>query len=1223
MTQTVRLIILSLLALALVVFAFNVPIDGQDGAGLSRFIGRFHVLVLHFPVTLLLLAPALALLARLEKFKSLRPTVPLIWWLGSGAVFITVTMGLLLAANEGYAIDEVRSHMLGGISVALLAFLCTALATSSLNTRLKKIAYAGASTSLTLVIFIAAHAGGNLVHGETYLTRFAPEPVRSWLEPPTEVLALNQVDDSHYLEKIRPILQQNCFDCHGPDNQKAGVQLDILDPDFVNGHDAPHWHAALDMINSGEMPPKKKAPLSTEDRRLLVDWMTQGIEIAKQNKKDDYNTRLRRLSKSQYKYSLQDLLNVNVEFDKDLPDDPLSELGFSNNGELLQSSVLHLQTFEKIAREALDKAIAPAAKPDVHHYRVSFGKNIGAGQKHTKSVGYLDVTIPVDDFKVEMFDRNGNGTPLEGEQAAKILKYFSVSLRGSSRNDFVVEEDGIVLFSAKPHVEAAIAGRPGAWNAPSPNLSVQIKDQYPMQGDFAVRVKAQPVLHMSKAKPTALAWSGTPQVQLDSQGEPLKGPDKTTVVEAAKANKKVGFKFSDKQKSVLIPDGKAKNEAAFFVHSHKQRAQFYQLDLVHSAGQSGKNYPIEVKVGSLKKIKTQLNTQAVRQNGRQVTSLGILYLHQGRQTVTLTANKNFPGLSHLVLTPLTQEQVIANNLQPDVLTKPISQQRKPALIPYMGTRTDDGVDYKHFAPATVLNPSQPESEIYTFIGRMENMPIPMHGTVGDRITSSSLKVGVWNQDLVKSSNQAGSAIKVEYIEFEAPYYPQWPMPSHRQIFANKKAGESEPDYAKRVIHQFAERAFRRPLKAQETDRFYQLWQLYSEQFLRFEDSIKEALVAILCSPRFLYLAEPETQIAKQTPPAWLQKLQQILGINFAHAEQNKPLVDDYSLASRLSYFLWNSSPDEGLLARAKDGNLVANLSQEVDRMLDQGDKTSRFVNQFVYEWLRLDRQQMQNVDVQTYPDYTRFVKADMQQQTQAFFAYLLTENKSILNIIDSDFLMLNQNLAEFYGISGVQGNAFRPVPKGQDSVRGGLITQGAFLTGHGDGIHSHPVKRAVWLKSKIMGDEPPPPPPNVPEIDPDTPGFAELTLKQQLELHRDKDSCRDCHAKIDPYGVVFEGFDGVGRTRTEFKGKAIDTFSVMPDGTELTGVTDLKNYLTQNQEQVVKSLIKHLYSYALGKDVSFHDSDELEAIYQKVKDDNYQMQSLIKAIVQSPSFIQV
>lgn len=1220
MSQTVRLIVLSLFALIVVFIAFSVPINGQDGDGLSRFFGRFHVLVLHFPVTLLLLAPALALLARFKKFNTLRDVVPLIWWLGSAAVLITVCMGLFLAANEGYAIDEVRTHMLGGISVALLAFFCTALANSSLNAKWQKLAYTGGSASLTLVIFVAAHAGGNLVHGETYLTRFAPEPIRAWLEPPAESLALNQVDDSHYLEKVRPILEQNCFACHGADTQKAGVQLDILDPDFINGHDAPRWHAALDMINSGEMPPKKKAPLSAEDRRLLVDWMTQGIDIAKQNKKGKSETSLRRLSKNQYKYSLQDLLNVNVEFDKDLPDDPLSELGFSNNGELLQSSVLHLQTFEKTAREALNKAIAPAEKPAIHHYRVSFGKNIGVGQKHTKSAGYLDVTIPVDDFKVEMFDRDGNGTPLQGEQAAEILKYFSVSLRGSSRNDFVVEDDGLVLFSAKPHLEAAIAGRPGAWNAPSPNLSVQIKDQYPMQGDFALRVKAQPVLDMSKAKPTVIAWSGTPQVQLNSQGEPLKGPDKTTVVKAVKANKKVGLKFSDEKKSALIPDGKAQNEATFFVHSHKQRAQFYQLDLVHNAGQSGKNYPIEVKVGSLKKIKAQLNTQAVRQNGRQVTSLGMLYLHQGRQTVTFTANKDFPGLSHLVLTPLTQEQVIANNLRPDVLTKPISQQRKPALIPYMGTRTDDGVDYKHFAPATVLNPSQTESEIYTFIGRMENMPIPMHGTVGDRITSSSLKVGVWNQDLVKNAQQAGSAIKVEYIEFEAPYYPQWPMPSHQQIFSQKKAGESQAEYAKRVIHQFAERAFRRPLEDEETERFYQLWQLNKNQFPRFEDSIKDALVAILCSPRFLYMAEPAEQIAKHTPPAWLQKLQSILGINLAHASTDRPLVDDYSLASRLSYFLWNSSPDEPLLKKAKNGDLATQLDQEVERMLQDEQKVSRFINQFAYEWLRLDRQQMQNVDVQTYPDYTRFVKADMKKQTEAFLHYLLSQNKSILNIIDSDFLMLNQNLAEFYGIDGVTGNQFRPVPKAANSVRGGLITQGAFLTGHADGIHSHPVKRAVWLKSKILGDEPPPPPPNVPEIDPETPGFAELTLKQQLELHRDKDSCRDCHAKIDPYGVVFEGFDGVGRTRTEFKGKAIDSFSIMPNGTELNGVSDLKNHLKQNQEQVVKSLIKHLYSYALGKDVSFHDSEELDAIYQSVKDQNYQMQSLIKAIINSPSF---
>lgn len=256
-----------------------------------------------------------------------------------------------------------------------------------------------------------------------------------------------------------------------------------------------------------------------------------------------------------------------------------------------------------------------------------------------------------------------------------------------------------------------------------------------------------------------------------------------------------------------------------------------------------------------------------------------------------------------------------------------------------------------------------------------------------------------------------------------------------------------------------------------------------------------------------------------------------------------------------------------------------------------------------------------------YPDFTRFVKQDMAKETYNFIYYVLDENKSILNFIDSDFAMLNQNLAEFYGIDGVIGNNFRPVSIPREKNRGGLLSQGAFLTGHSDGVHAHPIKRAVWLKEKILGDTPPPPPPNVPELDPETPGFENLTLKEQLELHRNKASCIDCHLKIDPYGVVFENYDAVGRFHEKFKGSLIDSKSILPDGTEVEGIKGIKEYiLTKKKDAFTKSLVEHLFAYALGRDVSFSDEKELNTIVEKVKAKDFKFQSVIEEIILSESF---
>ncbi len=520
----------------------------------------------------------------------------------------------------------------------------------------------------------------------------------------------------------------------------------------------------------------------------------------------------------------------------------------------------------------------------------------------------------------------------------------------------------------------------------------------------------------------------------------------------------------------------------------------------------------------------------------------------------------------------------------------------PSIRAFIGSRTDDGLDYDTYDVSKEVKSEIGNFSTYEFQGRLENLPLPVYNPSEKSELASTMIVGLWNDNLVKSKGDTGPPLLIKTIELEAPYHPVWPPKSHTNIFFDSPNKNNKEVYTAEVLSKFIENAFRRPLLEGELERYLSFWKETKDNFDRYEDGVKEVLVAILCSPNFLYLLETE----KATPDT---------------------KTDEYYLASKMSYFLWNSPPDEKLVTLADQGKLKEELSKELPRMV-KSPKIWKMIEAFTYDWLRIDRLKGMSANMSLYPDFTRFVKEDMAQETYSFVHHILEDNLSILNFVDSDFAMLNQNLAEFYGIKGIKGNEFRVVALPSKENRGGLLSQGAFLTGHSDGVHAHPIKRAVWLKEKILGDPPPPPPPNVPELDPETPGFDKLTLKEQLDLHRNKASCIDCHLKIDPYGVVFENYDAVGRYQKLAKNRPIDSKSTLPDGTEVNGVKGIKEYiLNEKKLEFTKSLVEHLYAYALGRDIGFSDEKELDGIVQNVIAEDYKFQSVLEQIIVSESFL--
>ncbi|MAD33400.1 MAG: hypothetical protein CMJ88_06545 [Planctomycetes bacterium] len=995
-----------------------------------------------------------------------------------------------------------------------------------------------------------------------------------------------------YHKEIAPLLAKHCFQCHGDEDQEGDMQLNILDPEMRAPADAEGWFAALDVINAGEMPPEDEPQFSADERRKVVAWLTESLKRAADRQKGERVVVLRRLTREQYTNSLQDLLGVPIDFAQTLPEDGKAKNGFSNNGEVLQASPLHLDNYQQIARAGLAEAIA-GEKPEVTHYRVTFGKGRGKGKVAGRTGGYQSVPLNPDDFTVEILsgDADVAGESEAARQAReRVQRKISVGLRGSGQERFRSVDEGMILLSALPHRERV----PQAWQGPSPNLKLEMQRVWPERGDFAMRVKASRG-YLPPLRKQLLVRLDEPAAQARWQQGRLVAAADALVVPAQQTDQR---KNLEQRGAFLRPLDVPKDSKAR-VRLDLPRDGFYQLDLVHPPVNPDAMPSVRLRAAGHHLDQRLQLTQEQLEQPRLTTSLGVIGMRKGRHHVDV-GGKFFVGFSHLVATPLADDHPLVRRLteqgqaQEDALAN-----LTPSIRALIGTRTDDGMDYTTFGDAQEVTAPLGQAATYEFFGRLENLPIPEPESGDREVLSGFLLLGVWNDHLVKSADQTGPPLLVESIEFEAPYLPQWPPRSHTDIFFDSDSRSDDVAYTREVLRRFVSRAFRRPARDDEIERYLGFWEMVRGDYEVYEDSVQEVLVAVLCSPEFLYLCEPEDELAADGA------------------------LPDWMLANRLSYFLWNSPPDDELRALVASGALRENLSAQTERMLDD-PRTSRFLRRFAYEWLRLDRHEGMTINVDKHPDYTRFVKRDMREETYAFFEAVFGEDLPLSTFVDADFAMLNQNLAEFYGLEGVYGAHFRKVavPASMPERACGLLSHGSFHVGHSDGNEPHPIKRAVWLKARLLGDEPPPPPPNVPDLDPETPGFDGMTLKQKIESHRDKESCRDCHAGIDPYGFVFERMSAVGRFEPQRKGKRVDATSTLPDGEEVDGLAGIRAYLADDAKDVfARSIVEHLFAYALGREVGFADEEELEELLSQVKRGGYRSRSVLRSIVGSRSFL--
>lgn len=461
--------------------------------------------------------------------------------------------------------------------------------------------------------------------------------------------------------------------------------------------------------------------------------------------------------------------------------------------------------------------------------------------------------------------------------------------------------------------------------------------------------------------------------------------------------------------------------------------------------------------------------------------------------------------------------------------------------------------------------------------------------------------------------------EIDEVRIQGPLDKRhWVNPeNYERFFHRDEPPEDEEErerYAREVLDRFSLRAFRRPADESTIDRLVAIARAtYSLPEKTFEEGIAQAMIAVLASPRFLFRVE-------ETLPQC--------------ADEKYPLIDEYALASRLSYFFWSTMPDEELLELARRGELRNQLESQVTRMMED-PRIEAFIENFTGQWLQA--RDIEHVPINARAalglprrrrggeqiEFDRETRRAMRQETELVFEYIMKEDRDILEFVDSDYTFLNEKLAEHYGIPDVKGNEMRLVRLPEDSPRGGVLTQGTFLAVTSNPTRTSPVKRGVYMLENLLGTPAPPPPPDIPTLEVVEKEFGdrEPTMRELVEFHRRQPMCQSCHARFDPIGMALENFNAMGMWRDTENDQPIDATGQLITGETFSNILELKRILKENhQPEVYRCFTEKVLIYAIGRGLDYYDEHTIDQIVEKLEQEDGRFSVLITGIVESAPF---
>ncbi|MGI9474613.1 MAG: DUF1592 domain-containing protein [Rubripirellula sp.] len=960
---------------------------------------------------------------------------------------------------------------------------------------------------------------------------------------------------------IPPFLGRYCARCHNEEERESGIRVDHLDGTLPEPT-LKLWEEIREQIDAEAMPPEEEKQPTQAERRGMVDWIDQALRKAR-SRKDAVNGSVRRLTVPQYRNTLQELLWMEDDFTSVLPPDGVSKDGFTNDAATLSLSPLEVESWFEIGENALDACfVDEASPPTIQNFRMDLGKGINSDPWHENLIlGANNHLLANADFLVTELDPV---KPFEIRPFRMRAKYrFHEGYKGNSTVRGWRDYDSIYHS-----VFACMRGNRGY----PKGLAYETVEE---------GLLLRPAIPSSEIFRESSTYGPQANFKIALRELPEQGRFRVRIVATKYRD---GLLLTDANVNAVKEPGD-RNQVVVQTPVNVQEivipsSGIYQIDAMLVTAEDKE----ESQLGNGAKEKKEKRSRRIdlEIDGRQLTcdlkgpAFAAIRLPSG----TIPLNVRYDGketLERLVLTRLDGADAVAQRFE-------VFEQRDPKLGVFLGLRRDCGHTFRRVQTPRVVG----EGELREFIfeGAINNYPRPHVQENNDNYLAGVREISVRCD---YTDGRDTPRLLIRSVEFEGPFYETWPPKSHRAIFVDSPHKTDSVDYAREVVRQFATRAFRRPVTDNEFDSLMGVWQDSIDAGDGWEASIKKTLTVVLTSPPFLFLVE-----RSQGP-------------------QPEDL-DAYELASKLSYFLWNGPPDHQLLELARDGQLRQQLRREVDRMVAD-PKFERFAEQFASEWLSLDKFDVVETDRKQFPSLSSSMKRELRREPAQLLQYLFQQNLSTAQLVRSEFVMANERVASYYGLESRTESGFEFVPvRHADPQLGGVLSQAAILAGLSDGREANPVKRGAWFARKIIAEAPDDPPPNVPELEDDT----HLSLRERLERHRSVKGCVKCHERIDPWGLAFEQFDAGGR----FQGSQVDAASVLPDGTQVDGLADLRNYLAdQRMDQVAFGLLRHMTTYAIGRGLTYGEERLLRRQSLELKSNHYPMKDMIQQVVQSDLFL--
>ena len=949
---------------------------------------------------------------------------------------------------------------------------------------------------------------------------------------------------------VRPMLEQKCKECHGGKKVNGGVDLKRLDGDPKFSSEYEIWEKVKEVITSGDMPPDEKPQLADAERDKTLKWLTHSLEDPiRQNAGDPGTVTIRRLTNTEYDHTLRDLTGVDLALAKGFAPDGGGGEGFSNVGDVLFVSPQQLDKYFAAARKLADYAtIMPGTGITFQKQRVGLRGpvQVKAQAEQSLYVWYQKMAEP--------FLPKDTDDAHEADYMTACWKWKHHDVTGAASLEQLAKDGGLtlpflenwwnVLTNTEPKSRYLDLTRVAWRDLPVPDAA----KAHEVPAAVSEKILAIQAAQRSWLGPKDHPGEGTQRHQQDSDG--INRYDFRADVQGKPA---VHIVLGD----VAMDDNKG------------DWVTFDVLTLQHGKKKELYIDWLQARLRADKEALAKPDADAAKLNARIAEAEAALAkFGKDPRGGTVKPDALVAQAPTVITLPLPEDATkffAGGKLDIDGPNADL------AGVQWMAT--GDTPPDPHTVLPGILTVWRRGSSATGQLGHEFNV---MKEVFPDEylrrleeVARNYLRGGKGPGVYYLSDAQLVSVISPAEKAHWEKMMADWKFVRGSQL--NAQQGKDWDAAVKKDLADFAARAWRHPLTSEESTQLAALYDAARSRELDRESSGREVLVRVLVSPQFLFKLEDAGEPGVRPLNAW-------------------------ELATRLSYFLWASLPDDELRAAAADGSLLQPevLARETKRLL-RDPRASALAEEFAGQWLKFNGfEEKANIDPNKFPEFTPELRHDMYREAVEFFTHLIREDRPVREIVTANYTFLNERLAKFYGIPGITGDEFRQV-KVAEYQRGGVLGMGCLLAKNSYPHRTSPVLRGNWLLTSILGTPTPPPPNNVPKLD-DSVSKAS-TLRQRLERHRADKACSVCHDKIDPLGFALEGFDPIGRVRTKDEaGLKIDNSGQWKNGATFTGIDGLRNFLASRDKDFTTNFCRKLIGYALGRTTILTDKPLLETM---------------------------